>query len=278
MPLSSAYFLSTRGTFSYFYCAAASVVHHECFTADISGWSASAFHSSCLVTAMEIGQQANCIDIMNSLFFSCYLGLFIPLASCRWGTVASYHSHGQDLLCYHLSICWIEKEQVLSHPHRGTGLTCYRPSRLVRVLHSTSNSQGEQMEEEREMKPWWNYNCYHSLRGSLTSDSWKEQTGRNNQQNILHKICACGLLCSQTSTFHESNKWPLYHRLVPVLLSATCFHCWQPRSTFLNSSVQRPVFPLFSHCMWGVLCSGSHWHPRFKGVNVVLSSETFVET
>lgn len=35
-------------------------------------------------------------------------------ASCKWGTLTSYLSKGQELLWYHLSSCWVAEEQALS--------------------------------------------------------------------------------------------------------------------------------------------------------------------
>lgn len=145
--LGLAYSLSTRGNFPISIVLKASVVHHECFTADIPGWSASTFQSSCLIKGMAIVQQANCEDITKSLFFFCYIRLFILLAFCRWGTLNRYLSHGQDLLHHHLRSYWWPGDP---------GLTCYSPTatpgppHLVHVLHSISNSKGEQMEEEQE--------------------------------------------------------------------------------------------------------------------------------
>lgn len=126
-----------KGNFSYFCCAEGLnlKVHYECFTTDISGLSASAFQSSCLIEAMVIVQQANCVDITNSLFFFCCLGLFTSLAFCRWGTFNRYPSHGQDLLHHHLSFYWRAEEQALTHPHRDPGLTCFSLTATPRSSH-----------------------------------------------------------------------------------------------------------------------------------------------
>lgn len=153
--LSLAYSLSTRGLFPISIVLKVSVVHHECCTADISAWSASTFWSSCLLKAMAIVRQASSVDIMKSLIFFCYLGLFIPLAFCRWGTLNRHLSYGQDLLHHHLSFFWRAEEQALTHSQGDPALTCYSPiatpgpSHSVHVLHS----KGEQMEEEWEMEP-----------------------------------------------------------------------------------------------------------------------------
>lgn len=81
----------------------------------------------------------------------------------------------------------------------------------------------------------------------LVNVTWNVQMMRGSWQFILPQISACGLLCSEIAAAYERNTLSLCHLLVPVLVSVTCPHCWQPRSTVPENSSQRPVFPLFPH-------------------------------
>lgn len=152
----------------------ASVVYHECFTADISGWSASTFQSSCLIKAMAIIQQANCVDITNSLFFFCYLGLYIPLAFCRWGTLSRCLSHGQDLLLHHLRFYWWPDEQALTHSQEildwPAAVQLPHQDLLIWYMSCTASptARGSRWSKNRKWSLAKAASC-HSLYGSLTS-------------------------------------------------------------------------------------------------------------
>lgn len=214
MSLSSAYFLSTRGIFSYFYCAAGLCgsprmfycwhfwLIHLSFPQFLPGNSHGNSPASKLCSHHEF--------IVLLLFRAVYPPWSPageePSAMARISSAAN------------LSICWTAEKRELSCPQGGTGLTFYRlpstpgPSRLARVLHSTSSSEGEAGNEalpKLQLPPFpaW----LPHFPGRLGRSKPGGTTGRTfTAKSLLVACCAVKLLLSMN------------HLLVPALLSATC--------------------------------------------------------
>lgn len=186
----------------------ASVVHHECFTADISAWSALAFHSSCLVTAVEIVQQANCEFIVLLL-----LPPWPPEGEEPLLAISAIAE--EDLLLYHLLIHLLDERsrgtgtQVVLEEGLGWHPTIGLPHQgfLSRYMSCTAFPTAKRTRWRKNGKRWLAETTtatipYKAL--LFSCETWKEQTRRDSWQNILHKISAWGLLCSGTATLHET--------------------------------------------------------------------------
>lgn len=257
MSLSSVYFLSTRGISACFYCAAGlcgSPWMLYCW----HFWlilKALVFHSSCFETTIEIVQQANCVDLVNSLFFFCYLGLFISTASWRWGTLAGYLSRSQDRFLYHLSICWMRgaEEPALKLSSRRDWANMLQLGFHTRAF-SAGTCPAQHFQQQRgadggrtgkddllklQLPP------FHTR-----LSRFPVRLGRNKPGGTAGRIFSTKSLLEACSAVESIlyMKQPQYHLYIPVLPSTTWSFCGQPRSTVLNSSAQRPVLPLFPCC------------------------------
>lgn len=223
MSLSSAHFLSTRGIFSYFYCAAGQcgsprMLHcwhfwliRLSFPQFLPGNSHGNSPASKLCRHQEF--------IVLLLFRAVYppwspAGEEPSLAISAMAGISSAAD---------LSICWTAKKRAFSCPQGRTGLTFYRlpstpgPSRLVRVLHSTSSSEGEAgggragnvALQKLQLPPFPAWLSHFP--GRLGRSKPGGTTGRTfSAKSLLVACCAVKLLLSMN------------HLLVPVLLSASC--------------------------------------------------------